>query len=120
VAHPQRSSLLIVEDDPDIRESVAEILGIEGYSVAVANNGLEGLNLLAQIPQPCIILLDMMMPVMTGPEFLARLKADPVLRDCTVLIMTAGHAQPPPGAAGLIRKPFELPDLLAFVNRHCP
>ena len=119
VASNVRTNVLIVEDDLDIQESVAEILGIEGYSVTVANNGQEGLSLLARISMPCIILLDMMMPVMNGPEFLAHVKADPVLRACTVLIMTAGHAQPPAGAVGLIRKPFELPALLAFVKRHC-
>lgn len=116
----RRSTILIVEDDPEIRESLAELLGLEGYSVMEASNGLEGLNLLAQHTQPCTILLDMMMPVMDGPEFLARVKADPVLRNCTVLIMTASFAEPPPGSAGLIRKPFQLAALLDFVERHCP
>jgi CheY-like chemotaxis protein len=115
----QPRNILIVEDDPDIREGVAELLVLDGYEVAMAANGLEGLHLLAQLGVPCLILLDMMMPVMDGPEFLARVKADPVLHACTVMIMTASHVQLPPGAAGLLRKPFELPELLAAVRQYC-
>jgi CheY-like chemotaxis protein len=114
-----RSNVLIVEDDPEIREALAEFLGLEGYSVIEAGNGLEGLDRLAQGTLPCIILLDMMMPEMSGAEFLTRVQADPVLRDCTVLVMTASFLELPPGAMGMIRKPFELPDLLELVNRHC-
>lgn len=47
------------------------------------------------------------------------MKAEPVLRDCTVLVMTASFVELPAGAVGIIRKPFELPDLLDLVNRHC-
>ncbi|XXF75298.1 response regulator [Myxococcaceae bacterium GXIMD 01537] len=100
----KRSSILLVEDDPDIRESVAEILTMEGYSVAQAVNGQDGLNVLARISVPGLIFLDLMMPVMTGPEFLTRLRADPVFRECTVLLMTASHPQHHPGTAGLMSR----------------
>jgi len=118
--NPQRKNVLIVEDDPDIRAAVAEILTMEGYSVTEASNGLVGLNRLAQMQRPCIILLDMMMPVMDGQEFLTRLQADPELRGCTVLIVTASFVQLPPGAAGVLRKPYELSELLDLLERHCP
>ncbi|CAM4079843.1 response regulator [Corallococcus exiguus] len=113
------SNILLVEDDPDIRESVAEILTIEGFSVAVAGNGQEGLDILSRIGPPCLVLLDLMMPVMSGLEFLSRVKADPLLRDCTVVLMTASHVQLPPGAAEFIRKPFDFSELVALANRHC-
>ena len=116
---PQLKNILIVEDDHDIRESVAELLTMEGYPVIEARDGLEGLDRLRQMELPCIILLDMMMPVMDGPEFLTRVLADPVLCGCTVLVLTASHMQPPPGAAGILRKPFDFQALLEFVSRHC-
>ncbi len=113
-------TILIVEDDPDIREAVAEILESEGFNVATAANGQEGLERLAELGQPCLILLDMMMPVLDGPGFLSRLEADPVRRTLPVVVVTASHVQLPPGAARLLRKPFELSDLLALIDDLCP
>jgi len=117
---PRRKNLLLVEDDPDIRAAVAEVLTLEGYSVTEAGHGLEGLERLARLELPCLILLDMMMPVMDGREFLARVQADPVLRGCTVLIVTASFVELPPGAVGVLRKPYELSELLELLVQHCP
>jgi CheY-like chemotaxis protein len=110
----------LVEDDPDIRGAVAEILQEEGFAVVVACNGYEGLARLVQMARPCLILLDMNMPVLDGPEFMARVREDPDLRACTVLILTAQRIAPPLGADGFLRKPFDIEDLLAAVERYCP
>ena len=120
VTPSKRKNILVVENDEGIRESVAEVLTLEGYTVALASNGQEGLNQLAQAPLPCLILVDVLMPVMDGREFLARLKADPALQGCKVAIFTAREMPPPQGTVGLLRKPFELSELLDLVNRHCP
>lgn len=112
-------NILIVEDDPDIQESLADALSSEGYSVTQAKNGREGLDLLRHLGLPCLILLDMMMPVMDGQEFLQHMRADPVTSESTVLVITANRVTLPPGAAELLRKPFTLTDLLAAVRRHC-
>jgi CheY-like chemotaxis protein len=109
----------VVEDDPDIREAVSEILREEGFEVVAASNGREGLERLAQMARPCLILLDMNMPVMDGPEFLARVREDPELRACTVLIVTALKTAPPLGADGYLRKPFDIGELIAAVERYC-
>jgi CheY-like chemotaxis protein len=110
----------MVEDDPDIRGAVAELLQEEGFEVVAASNGHEGLARLAQMTRPCLILLDMNMPVMDGPEFMARIRDDPELRACTVLIVTATKTALPLGADGYLRKPFDIGDLLSIVERYCP
>jgi CheY-like chemotaxis protein len=117
--HTQHS-ILVVEDDQDIREAVAELLELEGYSVSSASNGQEGLNVLATLRQPCLVLLDLMMPVLTGYEFLERLRITGTQSLVPVLIMTASHVtELPDGAAGLLRKPVEMTHLLQAVARFC-
>ncbi|QSQ22201.1 response regulator [Pyxidicoccus parkwayensis] len=117
--HAQHS-ILVVEDDQDIREAVAELLELEGYVVSSASNGQEGLNVLAGLRQPCLVLLDLMMPVLTGYEFLERLRITGTQSLVPVLIMTASHIHElPTGAAGLLRKPVEMAHLLQTVARFC-
>ncbi len=82
-----RRPLLIVEDDPGIRAAVIGVLQGKGYEIVAASNGLEGPNLLAHMAQPCIVLLNKTMPIMDGAEFLTRLRADPELRNRTVVLM---------------------------------
>lgn len=115
-----RRALLLVEDDPDIRDALAELLQEEGFAVATASNGREGLDRLAEVERPCLILLDIDMPVMDGREFMAQVRADPELRDCTVLIVTATRGASPLGADGLLKKPFDIEELLGAVERYCP
>src|SRR4051812_46327475 len=64
------AKILIVEDDVDIRDSLRQLLEDEGFSVLTAGNGREGLERLKSMSQPCLILLDLLMPVMDGREFL--------------------------------------------------
>lgn len=109
-----------MEDNPDIRDAVAEILREEGFEVVTASNGREGLGQLAQMMRPCLILLDMNMPVMDGREFMDWVRGDPELRSCTVLIVTADKIAPPLGAAAYLRKPFDIGELLGAVERYCP
>ncbi|MEO5970088.1 MAG: response regulator [Bdellovibrionia bacterium] len=63
-------SILVVEDEESIRENFQLLLELEGYSVFTASNGKESLRILKTIEKPCLILLDLLMPVMNGMEFL--------------------------------------------------
>ncbi|NPC75502.1 response regulator [Corallococcus sp. AB004] len=119
---PSRSTILIVDDEPDLREVVAELLEMEDYTVLQAANGQAALDVLAaNNDQPCLVLLDLMMPVMDGHEFLHRLREDARYRELPVLMLTAHFsAKAPPGTVGLLRKPVDIPELLAMVARHCP
>ena len=87
--------MLLVDDDEDIREIVAEVLAAHGYSVRVARNGLEALNALDSVPlPPRLILLDMMMPVMNGWQLLTILRDHPAHSRIPVVVMTASGLHP--------------------------
>lgn len=116
------SSILLVEDDPDIREEAAEALRDEGYRVITASNGEEALERAAEAGPLCLILLDLMMPVMDGWDCRKRLLKDPKLAKVPVVIFSgAGSVQEEKEllrAAGVILKPFRLKDLLEGVARY--
>jgi CheY-like chemotaxis protein len=117
------SGILIVEDDSDIRIDLSEILRDEGYEVAAASNGREALDWLRAGNVPCLILLDLMMPVMDGWQFRARqLKSPGMAMIPVVLLSGAGdlrkHATSL-AAKGFISKPLELERVLGTVQQHC-
>ena len=113
-------NVIVIDDDEDIRNlSAMSLRNVGGYNVRTAERGQGGIELaLAQVPD--IILLDVMMPGMGGPEVLAQLREHPELGGCTVAFMTA-KAQPQEisdlldlGAADVITKPF---DIMALPER---
>jgi CheY-like chemotaxis protein len=85
-----RPNVLVVEDHADLREMLAVLLETEGFAVETATNGVEALHVLER-GRPGLILLDLMMPVMSGDEFRRRQLADPRYRDVPVICMTAAH-----------------------------
>ena len=119
---PCRSSVLIVDDDIDIREALLDVLTDHGYAVEAVANGREALDYLQQGARPCLILLDLMMPVMNGSQFRAAQLQDPQLRDLPVLLISAGNDIDQRSKAldtESMRKPLDLERLLTFVARHC-
>jgi len=115
-------SILIVDDDPDFQDALANLLQSRGYVVSSADNGAKALQRLRESDPPGLILLDLMMPVMDGHEFLAQRNADPVLADVPVVVLTAGHhpqGSVVPGAADVLYKPFESDDLIRILQRYC-
>src|SRR6476619_1966196 len=115
-------SILIVEDEHDIRAVLTEILEDEGYVVASVPNGLEALAFL-QEHRPQLILLDLGMPVMTGWEFRDRQRRDPALADIPVIVMSAtphlNQTAAALQAADCLDKPIELNALLGVVEQYC-
>jgi CheY-like chemotaxis protein len=112
--------VLIVDDDPDIREVLAEALVELGFEVVTAVHGRDALTLLARMAvPPSAILLDLMMPVMDGYGFLEERTKDTALRSIPLAIVTAGHGIDH-GRIGdgtpIVRKPFDM-DLLVSVLR---
>ncbi|RYZ35380.1 MAG: response regulator [Myxococcaceae bacterium] len=113
-----RRPVLVVEDDDDVRAAIAEILEAEGHEVVVAAHGQEALEELVHLPPPSLILLDLMMPVMGGVEFLRHLRVDwPRLKAVPVLVLTAVATEAPSGTQGLLRKPIIPDELVAVVDR---
>ncbi len=120
--HGKTRKILLVEDDEDVRGALAALLVGEGYEVVEAAHGAEALERL-RASNFCLILLDLMMPVMNGWQFRAEQLKDPALASVPVGVVTAdnGAAQKAAevGAVGYLLKPIELPDLLAHVERCC-
>lgn len=116
--------VLVVEDEPDVRETIKEILEMEGFAVATAENGQEALNLLQQARQPCLILLDLMMPVMNGWQFLEALKhghqqlfaATPIVVVSAVADLTTVQEQ---YNCRIMKKPANIQSLLALAHEFC-
>jgi two-component system response regulator MprA len=115
--------LLLVEDDDDVRDAIAASLRDEGYVVAEAGNGRLALEWLRRNADPCLVLLDLWMPVMSGVEMRAQMVQDPRLAALPLVVVTAagdGKAQAEEmGAIGYLRKPLDLRDLLETVERFC-
>src|SRR5258706_11619303 len=80
--------VLIVDDDPDTREALEELLRLEGFYVATATNGFEAIQAALTSPKPCIIILDERMPLMSGLEFLRNRERDPRLSEIPVIFAT--------------------------------
>jgi CheY-like chemotaxis protein len=116
-------TILIIEDDADIRDALMQILEFEGYQVAAANNGQEALEFLHHSEKPDLILLDLMMPIMDGWQFRAEQRRDPELSAIPVVIVSADgrvyQKATAIGAAGYLKKPVELEILLSTVERFC-
>jgi signal transduction histidine kinase len=110
--------LLLVEDDPSIRETLAEMLEDEGYAVTTATNGREALDLLHQGIPPDVIVLDLMMPVMDGWEFRVAQRADPMLAAIPLLAMSADLSAKARAIAAdaYVRKPIDFPDMLRLLQ----
>jgi two-component system chemotaxis response regulator CheY len=112
--------ILVVDDDPSILATVAEILELEGYAVETAGNGADALASVARV-RPRLVLLDMRMPVMDGWGFSRAIEAQGI--QLPILVITAaqdaGRWAEEIGAEGFLAKPFELMDLLETVERLC-
>ena len=107
------NTVLVVDDDADLRESLGDVLRHEGYAVALASNGKEALALLPTLNRPCGIVLDMAMPVMNGTEFYGALRAEPTLADIPVVVLAC---DPSVGPIGLPKmKKTNLERLLSMI-----
>jgi CheY-like chemotaxis protein len=112
--------VLVVEDDPDIRECVKLILEDEGFAVVTAANGVEAEEELARIGCPCVMLLDLMMPVMSGWELLEHLRKNGSLkRGLHVVVVSASSTKGLDPAVDVMAKPVRLDQLIAAVRRWC-
>lgn len=115
------NTILVVEDDADIRDMIVLALEAEGYQVTSAVNGKDGLNLLPSLARPCLVLLDLMMPVMNGWEFLQAKRQSDILAVIPVVIVSAfaEQAQREENVLGVLKKPIDLDALLKFVKQYC-
>jgi CheY-like chemotaxis protein len=113
-------SVLIIEDEEFIRENLQLFLELEGYSVLTAGNGQEGLGYLRKMTPPCLILLDLLMPVMDGREFLEAKATEKSLSSIPVCVVSGVASRPDlPGVAAFVPKPIDLKRLLEVIRHYC-
>jgi CheY-like chemotaxis protein len=112
-------TVLVVDDEPEIRESLRDVLEDEGYTVALAANGRDALELLPSLPRLSAIILDIIMPIMSGTEFYAAIQADPKLADIPVVVSTSDPSRAPEGVL-IMKKPLNLHRLLSALTKLCP
>ena len=115
--------ILVVEDDDDTRNALVVALEAEGYQVMTASHGLEALELLDGGTRPCLILLDLMMPIMDGVHFrLEQLERPPEVAEIPLIVISA-YAQLTRAhwlrAADYLPKPIDFDSLLGMVEQHC-
>ena len=111
-------AVLIVEDEDDIREVVANALEQEGFQVYQAETGARALELLKEMPHPSLILADLMMPVMSGWDLIKALSQDDRLATLPVVVISAVDHAAPQGFRR-IKKPFDIDELVRIVGELC-
>lgn len=115
-----RRPVLIVDDDVDVREILAETLVDRGFDVVTAPNGLEALKMLQRrTVEPSVILLDLMMPILDGYGFLERRRQDPGLASIPVAVITAGHGvdrERLSDVPAIVPKPIDVPKLVSTIR----
>lgn len=116
--------ILVIEDDTAIRETLKEVLELEGYAVVTAENGEAGLRVLEAVQRPCLIFLDLMMPVMDGWQFLEALKAHPdsVLSSIPVTVVSAAAEAVEISSrhqVHVLKKPTDIDHFLKIAMEYC-
>ena len=124
MASDERGEVLVVDDDADMREALRYLIEANGHSVITAGNGEEALEMLRRGLRPCVILLDLMMPVKDGIQFRVEQRQNAAFADIPVVLLS-GHYNPQHyaallGAVAHLQKPIlDLNQLLSIVHAHC-
>ena len=114
-----REIVVVVDDEPGICETLAEVFQDEGYTVHCAPDGARALALFKSLERrPCVVLLDLFMPIMDGNAVYEAMQADPALRDIAVVITTSDPSSAPAGVS-IMKKPVSLKQLIETVHKCC-
>ena len=110
-------TVLIVDDDTETRDTLTALLEKDGREIVTAGDGQEAFERLSNVPRPCLILLDLVMPRMDGGEFLRRQATDPSIAKIPIIVLSGSTL--PAGAKHQLAKPIDVERLLALVNQYC-
>lgn len=115
-------SILVVEDDPELRELFRDVLEGEGFTVEVASNGAVAHARLRRPPLPALVILDLVMPGVDGWDLHARMRSDPALQELPIVVMSAlekGRDNAAMlGAKDFLAKPLSAADLVRVARRY--
>ncbi|MET0596202.1 MAG: response regulator [Polyangiaceae bacterium] len=109
--------VLIVDDDELIRDTLRELVEMAGCSALLAANGRDALKIL-ETNRPCLVILDLLMPVMTGNELFEVMQGDPALAEIPVVISTSAPHRAPSGVP-IIKKPVDIDDVVRWMRKTC-
>ena len=115
--------VLVVDDDEAIREALREVIGMFEYNVITASDGNEALRILQATigrERPCVILLDLMMPIMNGWDFLKNMQEDNRLSNIPVIVLSASERKNIPQGVVFLSKPIDLDRLIDGIKEFCP
>ena len=115
----QTRKILVVDDDPVIRDMMADILEFEGYSISISRNGLEALQLLRS-DEEYLVFLDILMPVMSGKELCALIETEPHMRERHIIILMSALDNLEEAATldvdAILQKPFVVDDVIDILE----
>jgi CheY-like chemotaxis protein len=117
-APASQAGILVVEDDDDIRDSLARVLAVEGYRVEVAANGHDAMALLARIALPSVAIIDLRMPIMDGAELIQAMRANPRYGSIRIVALSAASTVAIPDDVAVLKKPVSISDLLSAIGGH--
>ncbi|MGZ6194432.1 MAG: response regulator [Candidatus Binataceae bacterium] len=119
--HDRTHTILVVEDEEESRQALMQILELEGFSTVGASNGAEAMDYLHTSSRPCLIVLDLNMPVMNGRQLRAALRQVEELATIPVVVVSAqeSFAAGDLGAVGAFRKPLDVDALVKVVVDNC-
>jgi len=109
----------VVDDDEEIRDVICGILEAEGYTTMSAENGDHALRAMDQGRRPCVVLLDLMMPIMSGWDFMREVASKKDLDELPVVVVSAYSETSAPGAKRVLKKPLDVKQLLSAVREFC-
>jgi CheY-like chemotaxis protein len=112
-------TVLIVEDEEDLRELMCDALQMRGYTVVTAEEGSDALRKIDDIGPPCLILLDLLMPGMNGWDFFAKVRERPELASVPVIIHSSASSRAPAGVTRVLQKPLAFDTLVSIVAEYC-
>jgi CheY-like chemotaxis protein len=112
-------TVLIVEDEEDLREMMREALELSGYAVVTAREGQDALNKIALIEHLCLVLLDLLMPGMNGWDFFEQMRQRPELASVPVIVHSSAPSRAPQGVTRVLQKPLMFEGLISVVREYC-
>lgn len=119
MTNPKPHTVLIVEDEEDLREMMREALESKGYSVVTAEEGQEALHKIDGIDHLCLVLLDLLMPGMNGWDFFEKMRERPELAAVPVIVHSSASSRAPAGVTRVLQKPIMFERLISVVGEYC-
>jgi CheY-like chemotaxis protein len=117
--NPMAHTVLIVEDEEDLREMMREALELKGYAVVTAEEGQDALSKLEGIERLCLVLLDLLMPGMNGWDFFDKFRERPELAKVPVIVHSSAADRAPAGVTRVLQKPILFDRLISVVGEYC-